>query len=51
LNNVNANYPASGPVPVGTKKPGDPYHAGLNPNAIYHLATVNCDANMQLTLN
>lgn len=51
LNNLNANYPASGPVPVGSKKPGDPYHAGVNPNAIYHLATVNCDANMQLTLN
>lgn len=46
-----SNYPGSGALPVGSKKPGDPYHSGNNPHAVYHLATVNCDANLQLTLN
>lgn len=46
-----SNYPGSGALPVGSKKPGDPYHGGNNPNAVYNLGTVNCDANLQLTLN
>jgi hypothetical protein len=47
-----SNYPG-GPraLPRGSKWPGNPaYHAGNNPNAIHDLVTVNCDANLALTL-
>ena len=47
-----SNYPG-GPqtLPRGSKFPGNPnYHGGNNPNAIHDLVTVNCDANLVLTL-
>jgi hypothetical protein len=47
-----SNYPG-GPqtLPRGSKWPGNPnYHGGNNPNAIHDLVTVNCDANLVLTL-
>jgi hypothetical protein len=47
-----SNYPG-GPQTMlrGSKYPGNPnYHSGNNPNAIHDLVTVNCDANLVLTL-
>jgi hypothetical protein len=45
------NYPAGGTLPAGSKYPGNPsYHGGVNPYAVYSLATVSCDANMVLTI-
>ena len=48
----NPNYPDKGNVATGDKVPGNlNYHGGSNPNAVYNLATVSCDANMNLTIN
>jgi hypothetical protein len=47
-----SNYPGSGALPTGSKT-----HTGTHPvvgtdhNAVTNLATVNCDASLQLTLN
>ena len=47
-----SNYPGSGAIPTGSKT-----HTGTHPvvgtdhNAVTNLASVNCDANLQLTLN
>lgn len=46
------NYPDAGNVAVGDKIPGNPnYHNGTNPNAVYNLATLSCDASQNLTIN
>jgi hypothetical protein len=46
------NYPDKGNVATGDKVPGNlNYHGGSNPNAVYNLATVSCDAALNLTIN
>ncbi len=46
------NYPGAGNLAVGDKVAGNPnYHNGSNPNAVYNLTTVSCDASLNLTIN
>ncbi|HEV2740821.1 MAG TPA: hypothetical protein VGU66_19855 [Candidatus Elarobacter sp.] len=46
------NYPDQGNDATGDKTPGNPnYHNGQNPNAVYNLVTVSCDASLNLTIN
>ena len=46
------NYPGAGTLATGNKIAGNPnYHSGQNPNAVTTLMSINCDANLNLTIN
>jgi hypothetical protein len=49
---TSGNYPGAGTLADGSKTPGNPaYHGGSNPNAVTTLTSINCDANLVLTVN